>query len=131
MEILEQTEEPSQAFQLQMLMEQYLNQNQLRLLPPFLDVNQNGTFDKGEKKILLSSVNVPGAKAIISKKDKIIRILDLNALVSYIIEFSDTSLDYISWRFKKKTYRVMVDPKQYKRVFVPIITVGEISSTLF
>ena len=99
MEILEQTEEPSQAFQLQMLMEQYLNQNQLRLLPPFLDVNQNGTFDKGEKKILLSSVNVPGAKAIISKKDKIIRILDLNALVSYIIEFSDTSLDYISWRF--------------------------------
>jgi hypothetical protein len=131
MEILEQTEEPSQAFQLQMLMEQYLNQNQLRLLPPFLDVNQNGTFDKGEKKVLLSSIKVPGAKAIISKKDKIIRILDLNAFVSYIIEFSDTSLDYISWRFKKKTYQVMVDPNQYKRVFIPIITVGEISSTVF
>ena len=101
------------------------------LLHPFLDVNQNGTFDKGEKRVLLSSIKVPGAKAIISKKDKIIRILDLNAFVSYIIEFSDTSLDYISWRFKKKTYQVMVDPNQYKRVFIPIVVVGEISGTVF
>jgi hypothetical protein len=56
-------------------------------------MNQNGTFEKGEKRVLLSSVKVPGAKAIISKTDKIIRILDLNAFVNYTIEFSDTSLD--------------------------------------
>jgi hypothetical protein len=101
------------------------------LLHPFLDVNQNGTFDKGEKKVLLSSVNVPGATVAISKKDSIVRILDLNAFINYTIEFSDTSLDYISWRFKKKTYQVMVDPNQYKHVFVPIIAVGEISGTVF
>lgn len=101
------------------------------LLHPFLDVNQNGTFDKGEKKVLLSSVNVPGATVAISKKDSIVRILDLNAFINYTIEFSDTSLDYISWRFKKKTYQVMVDPNQYKQVFVPIIAVGEISGTIF
>ena len=79
---------------------------------------------------MLSSVNVPGAKAIISKKDKIIRILDLNAFVNYTIEFSDTSLDYISYKFKNKIYQVMVDPNQYKRVFIPIIVVGEISGTV-
>jgi hypothetical protein len=101
------------------------------LLHPFLDVNQNGIFDKGEKKVLLSSVNVPGATVAISKKDSIVRILDLNAFINYTIEFSDTSLDYISWRFKKKTYQVMVDPNQYKQVFVPIIAVGEISGTIF
>lgn len=101
------------------------------LLHPFLDVNQNGIFDKGEKKVLLSSVNVPGATVAISKKDSIVRILDLNAFINYTIEFSDTSLDYISWRFKKKTYQVMVDPNQYKHVFVPIIAVGEISGTIF
>jgi hypothetical protein len=101
------------------------------LLHPFLDVNQNGTFDKDEKKVLLSSVNVPGATVAISKKDSIVRILDLNAFINYTIEFSDTSLDYISWRFKKKTYQVMVDPNQYKHVFVPIIAVGEISGTVF
>ena len=100
------------------------------LLHPFLDVNQNGTFDKDEKRVLLSSVNVPGAKAVISKKDKIIRILDLNAFVNYTIEFSDTSLDYISYNFKNKIYQVMVDPNQYKRVFIPIIVVGEISGTV-
>jgi hypothetical protein len=55
----------------------------------------------------------------------------LNAFINYTIEFSDTSLDYISWRFKKKTYQVMVDPNQYKHVFVPIIAVGEISGTVF
>jgi len=101
------------------------------LLYPFLDINQNGSFDKGEKRVLLSSVSVPGATAIISKKDSIVRVLDLNAFVNYTIEFSDTSLDYISWRFKNKTYQVMVDPNQYKRVFIPIVAVGEVSGTVY
>lgn len=101
------------------------------LLHPFLDLNQNGTFDKGEKRVLLSSVNVLGATAAISKKDSIVRILDLNAFLNYTIEFLDTNLDYISWKFKKKTYQVMVDPNQYKQVYIPIVAVGEISGTIY
>jgi hypothetical protein len=101
------------------------------LLYPFLDLNQNGTFDKGEEVVLLSSVRVPGATAVISKKDSIIRVFDLNAFVNYTIEFSDASLDYVSWRFKQKTYQVLVDPNQFKRVFVPIIVIGEINGTVY
>jgi hypothetical protein len=101
------------------------------LLHPFLDLNGNSKLDEGEKKILLSSVKVSGAKSVISKKDSIVRVFDLNAFVNYTIEFLDTNLDNIAWRFKHKTYEILVDPNQYKRVFVPIIAVGEISGTVF
>jgi hypothetical protein len=97
------------------------------LLHPFLDLNENGKLDIGEKRVLLSSLRVPGAQAIISKKDSIIRVFDLNAYVDYTIEFSDATLNNIAWRFKHKTYKILIDPNQYKRVFIPVISVGEIS----
>jgi hypothetical protein len=101
------------------------------LLYPYLDLNQNDEFDKGEKMVLLPSVNISGGKPVISKKDSIIRVLDLNAFVNYTIEFSNTDLDYVSLRFKIKNYQVFVDPNQYKKVYVPIISVGEISGTVY
>ena len=101
------------------------------LLHPFLDLNENGKLDKGEKKVFLSSVKISNAKAVISKKDSIVRIFDLNAFVNYTIEFSANSLDNIAWRFKHKTYKILVDPNQYKRVFIPVISVGEISGTVY
>jgi hypothetical protein len=101
------------------------------LFYPFLDLNRNGKLDPGEKKVLLSSVNVSGGVAEISDKDFTVRIFDLNAFVNYNIEFSNTSLDYISWRFKRNTYQVLVDPNQYKRIFVPIISVGEVNGMVY
>ena len=101
------------------------------LFHPFLDLNQNGKLDTGEKKVLLSSVGVSGGVAEISKKDSIVRISDLNAFVNYNIEFSNTDLNYISWRFKRNTYQVLVDPNQYKKILVPIVSLGEVSGTVF
>ncbi|WP_320052785.1 SPOR domain-containing protein [uncultured Acetobacteroides sp.] len=92
---------------------------------PFLDLNQNGVFDKGERMVKLTSVKIPGGKVIFSKKDSIVRITELNPFVDYMMEFDDSELDNISWRFKHKTYKVLVDPNQFKRVDVPIIVVGE------
>tara|TARA_B100000787_G_scaffold4379_1_gene3253 strand:+ start:1821 stop:4169 length:2349 start_codon:yes stop_codon:yes gene_type:complete len=97
------------------------------LLYPFLDLNGNSKLDEGEKKVFLPSVKVTGAKAVISKKDSIVRVFDLNAFVNYTVKFSDTQLNNIAWRFKHKTYKILVDPNQYKRVFIPVISVGEIS----
>jgi hypothetical protein len=101
------------------------------LLYPFLDLNRNDILDNGEKKVLLTSVRVPAGNADISKKDSIVRVADLNAFVNYTIEFSDTDLDYVSWRFKHKTYQILVDPNQHKHVFVPIIPVGEVSGVVY
>jgi hypothetical protein len=101
------------------------------LFYPFLDLNQNGVMDTGEKKVLLSNVSVSSNVAVISKKDSIVRVSDLNAFVNYTIKFSNTYLDNISWRFKDNTYQILVDPNQYKRVYVPIISVGEVNGMVY
>lgn len=101
------------------------------LFYPFLDLNQNGIFDQDEKMVMLSTIRISGGRAIISEKDSIVRISDLNAFVSYNIEFSDNDLDNIAYRFQHKTYQVLVDPNQYKKVLVPIIVVGEVNGMVY
>ena len=94
---------------------------------PFLDLNQNGVFDKGEPMVKLNSLRIAGATPEFSVKDSIVRVSDLNAFTSYLVEFNSNELNNIAWRYKKKTYKVFIDPNQYKRVDIPILSVGEIS----
>jgi len=100
-------------------------------LYPFLDLNNNGIFDKGEHLVKLNSVRVSGGKTIFSKKDSIVRIPNLNAFTSYNVEFSDNDLDNIAWRFKKKVYQAFIDPNQFKRIDIPIVAVGEVSGMAY
>jgi hypothetical protein len=101
------------------------------LLYPFLDLNRNGVFDKGEHMVKLNTVKLSGGRAIYNEKDSIVRIPDLNAFISYTIEFSDKDLESISWRFKNKIYSILVDPNQFKRVDVPVLSVGEVSGMTY
>lgn len=101
------------------------------LFYPFLDLNGNGIRDNGEKMVMLSTVNVSGGQAKISKKDLIVRVSGLNAFVNYNVEFINSDLESIAWRFKHNTYQVLVDPNQFKKVEVPIIVVGEVSGMLY
>jgi hypothetical protein len=100
-------------------------------LYPFLDLNNNGIFDIGEPMVKLTSVKIMGSRAIFTKKDSIVRISDLNSFTSYIVEFDDNDLPNIAWRFKKKRYQVMIDPNQFKRVDIAVISVGEFSGTVY
>ena len=100
-------------------------------LYPFLDLNNNGIFDKGEHLVKLSKVRVSGGKAIYSRKDSIVRIPDLNAFISYNVEFDDNDLENIAWRFKKKVYKVLIDPNQFKRIDIPVVAVGEVSGMVY
>lgn len=100
-------------------------------LYPFLDINRNGIFDKDEPMVKLTAVRVMGSKAIYNESDSIVRIAGLNPFIKYIITFSDNDLGSVSWRFKHKTYEVLVDPNQFKRVDIPIVIVGEFSGTVY
>jgi len=100
-------------------------------LYPFLDLNNNDIFDKGERLVKLSSVRVMGGKVIFRKNDSIIRIPDLNPFTYYTVGFSDKDLENIAWRFKNKLCKVLIDPNQFKRIDIPIIVVGEVSGTAF
>ena len=101
------------------------------LLYPFLDLNRNGRFDKGEHLVNLTAVKIMSGKAIFSEKDSIIRIPDLNPFTSYLVELQDKDLENISWRFRKKIYQVLIDPNQFKRIDVPVISVGEVSGMVY
>ncbi|MFB0905172.1 MAG: hypothetical protein QMB11_12380 [Nonlabens sp.] len=101
------------------------------LIYPFLDINQNGVFDKEEHLVQVSALKVTGGKAVFNKKDFIVRISDLPSFTKSIIEFEDSDLGNIAWRFKHKSYEVLIDPNQFKRLYVPIISMGEISGTAY
>jgi hypothetical protein len=98
---------------------------------PFLDLNNNGVYDQGEHMVKLTSIKIMGAKIIFSEKDSIVRIGDLNAFTNYIVEFGNNDLENISWRFKNKTYQVLIDPNQFKRIDIPIVSVGEASGMVY
>ena len=101
------------------------------VLYPFLDLNQNGIFDKEEHRVNITTVRINGGKAILNEKDSLIRIPDLNAFTSYMLGFSNTDLENIAWRFPHKTFQVLIDPDQFKRVDIPVIAVGEASGTVY
>jgi hypothetical protein len=98
---------------------------------PFLDLNQNGIFDTNEHIVMINSLKIMGGKPIFSKKDSVFRIPDLIDFSNYRIEFSDNDLDNITWRFKNKKYQVLIDPNQFKRIDVPIISVGEVTGMVY
>ena len=97
----------------------------------FLDLNHNSIFDKGEPMVKLTSCRLMGGKIILSEKDSIVRIADLTAFTKYILEFNDNDLQNISLRFKKKRYEVLIDPNQFKRIYIPIVPVGEANGMVY
>jgi hypothetical protein len=98
---------------------------------PFLDLNHNGKRDKGEPMVKLTKVRIMGSKTILTEKDSILSIPDMIAFTNYTIEFKDTDLENISWRFKKHVYQVMIDPNQFKRVDVPVVPIGEVDGMTY
>jgi hypothetical protein len=101
------------------------------LLYPFLDLNNNGILDQGEHLVKITNVNIMGGRVTFNDKDSIVRVPDLNAFTTYLVEFQDNDLENISWRFKKKTFQVLIDPNQFKRVNIPVIAVGEVSGMVY
>ena len=101
------------------------------LLYPFLDLNNNGRHDKGEPMVKLTNVGIMGGRVIFNEKDSIVRIPDLNAFTTYLLEFQDNDLENIAWRFREKIYQVLIDPNQFKRIDIPVIAVGEVSGMTY
>jgi hypothetical protein len=100
-------------------------------LYPFLDLNRNGIFDPGEPMVRIKSVLLMGSIVSLQDNDSIIRIPDLSSFTCYLVEFDDRDLDNITWRFKKKTYSVLIDPNQFKRVDIPVVVMGEVTGMAY
>ena len=95
------------------------------VLMPFLDLNGNGLYDKGEPKVLGLRISINGGRVEQNKRDSVIRIFDLEPYVSYFIELNRFSFENIAWQMRLKNVSVMVDPNQFKLVKIPISVMSE------
>ena len=100
-------------------------------LIPFIDLNHNGVYDKGEQLVENLKVKINGGRITYNEKDTIIRIVGLEPFIYYNLELNDNEFDNIAWRIKNKTYKVLIDPNQFKIIEVPIVPYGEVSGVVY
>lgn len=94
---------------------------------PFVDENHNGVFDKNEPAVENLRVKINGGRVIYNDKDSSINIIGLEPFISYDLQLDDKDFENIAWRIKDKTFKVLIDPNQFKIINVPVIPVGEAS----
>jgi cell division protein FtsN len=97
---------------------------------PFVDVNHNGKYDKSEPKAANLKVRINGGRFLDTEKDSIINIIGLEPFISYNLELDDKNFENLAWRIREKSYKVIIDPDQFKIIYVPVIPVGEVSGTI-
>ena len=100
-------------------------------LRPFLDVNGNEKYDLGEVKVQGLQFKINGGTIVRRDRDTTIQILDLTPYTSYLLELDKNSFDNISWQLDKLSFKVMIDPNQFKIIDVPISVMGEASGTVY
>ena len=100
-------------------------------LIPFLDMNGNGKFDRGEPKVAGLQFRISGGTIIRSDKDTTIHILDLTPYTSYFLELDKNSFDNLSWQMHNLSMKVNIDPNQFKTIEVPVSIMGEASGTVY
>jgi cell division septation protein DedD len=94
---------------------------------PFIDLNHNGIFDKSEHKVANLKVKLNGGRIISGEKDTIINIIGLEPFINYNLELDDKDFENLAWRIREKSYKVLIDPNQFKIIYVPVRPVGEVS----
>jgi cell division protein FtsN len=91
----------------------------------YLDVNNNGKMDPGEKK--LPGLNIHASSGLMerSERDTIVRVLGLEPYTKCFVDIDPYSFDRIAWRLNKQTYSVEVDPNKLKLIEIPVSVMGE------
>jgi hypothetical protein len=97
------------------------------LIMPYLDINDNNKWDKGEPKVEGLGLRVNGGKIVVNKKDTTLEVSSLEAYSNYLIELDNTALDNIAWQLPKKSIQVTVEPNHYKKIEVPVQVMAEVS----
>ncbi len=97
----------------------------------FMDMNGNGIYDKNEHRVSNLNVKINGGTIRYDERDTITSIVGLEPFVNYYLHADDKDFDNISWKIKNKTYQVLVDPDQFKMIYIPVIAAGEIDGMVY
>jgi len=98
---------------------------------PFLDINDNNHREENEPITAGMKMRINGGRVLPDLQDSIVRVLDLEPFVSYLLEFSDTQFDNIAWQIQNKTMSILMDPNQFKLLEIPIKVMGEINGIIY
>lgn len=101
------------------------------IIMPFLDINNNGKYDKNEPKVAGIKVKASGGLVKKRVKDSVIVITELEPYANCYIELNTDDLDNIAWSVKNRSYKVAVNANQLRVIEVPVIVVGEVSGMVY
>lgn len=97
---------------------------------PFLDLNNNEKFDKGEPRVEGLQMKYNGGRMIRSLRDTSICILDMEPYAAYLFELESKGFESVSWQIRKPTIRITIEPNQLRRIDVPVSVMGEVSGSV-
>jgi hypothetical protein len=97
---------------------------------PFLDLNNNNSREPDEPIASGLDVRLNGGRLINEPKDSLIRVIELEPYISYMLEVEDTGFENIAWQLKDKTFNILTDPSQFKKVNIPVKVMGEANGTV-
>lgn len=100
-------------------------------LLPFLDLNNNGKYEKGEPKVININIRINNGRIFKNEKDTSFRLFDLEPYTSLFIEADGNNFDNIAWQIKKKKIIVEIEPNQLKLIEIPVSVAGEVSGMVF
>lgn len=101
------------------------------LLQPFLDINCNGSKDRGEPKVYGIQAHISGGRIEQNDKDTTIRVFDLEPYARHIINVNADGMDNIAWQLKNHTFDIVVEPNMFRRIDIPVSVMGEASGMVY
>ncbi|MBW8687428.1 hypothetical protein [Chitinophaga rhizophila] len=101
------------------------------VLVPFLDLNNNEKFDKGEPRVEGLQLKYNGGRMIRSLRDTSICILDLEPYSAYLFEMETKGFESVSWQIIKPAVRVTIEPNQLRRIDIPVSVMGEVGGSVY
>ncbi|MCG6188902.1 hypothetical protein [Maribellus maritimus] len=98
---------------------------------PFVDIDHDGFKDSDEPFAQGLSIGLRGGRTLKNLQDSIIRVVGLEPYTSYVLTLDDKGLEQISWQLEHKSYRIYTDPNQFKKVYIPVLPMGEVNGWVY
>ncbi len=95
------------------------------MVRPFLDLNNDGVYQRGEPIVKNFKVQVQGGR-VVREENGIVRVMDLDPYIAYTLKNSTEGVENLAWVPKYQTCSVMVDANSFNEVNIPISVAGQI-----
>jgi hypothetical protein len=96
----------------------------------FVDQNENGAFDEGEKVIPAKAVRLDKSGNMLLGSDGILRITQLQSYWVYKLEVDIDALPDITLAPKEKVFGFIADPNQLKPIDIPLYRTGALEGQI-